>query len=463
MTRPRQFPLQVLRELLAENPGIGGGDLARRLQASQPTVSRSLAALGDEVARLGRGRGARYALRRPVGRHGTRWPLYRIDAEGRAQTLGDLSSLHGGAWWFNSQAPRPAWMAEAFAQGLYPDLPWFLDELRPQGFLGRSFVASHARELDAPEDLAVWSSDHVLAALLRYGDNLPGDLVLGEQALERALRESLDPPDAVDAGDRPAEFLRRAQAALQGRPVGSSAGGEQPKFTALLRDAPGRYRATVVKFSEPAESSPAAARWCDLLRCEHHAARALQAHGLAAAPTELVSAQGRCFLQSTRFDRSPTLGRRGFVTLRALDAAYFGRGRAPWTEMADLMLSQRWIGADAAASMRSLGLFGEMIANTDMHFGNVAFELVDAAPFALVPAYDMLPMLYAPGPGGALVEREFTPPVPLPRYQREWAGAARAASRFWRAVQDDAAISEGFRRVAQANGAALHRLQARFA
>jgi hypothetical protein len=459
--RPRQLSLDALRQALRQQPGIRGAELALRLQVSQPSVSRGLAALGDEVARIGRGRAARYALLRPVDRHGARWPLHRIDARGRPQLLGELSALHGGSWHFESNTPRPAWTGE-FRDGLFPDLPWFLDDLRPQGFLGRSFASAHARELDAPEDLSRWHADNVLAALVRYGDDLPGDLVLGEAALTRALQQSVEPADVVDTADRSEEFLRRAQSALQGGPVGSSAGGENPKFTALLRDEPGRFRATVVKFSEPVSSSPGALRWADLLRCEHLAARALNDAGVSAAPTDILSAGGRCFLQSTRFDRTPTLGRRGQVSLRALDAATLGRGSGPWTDMADRLLAAGWIDTVSAENMRTLGLFGELIGNTDMHFGNLAFELADSAPFQLVPVFDMLPMLYAPGPGGAVVERGFAPPMPLPRFEQAWASAAGAAIAFWAAVEGDAAISDGFRRLAASNGDSVRRLVDRF-
>ncbi len=460
--RPRQLSLDALRQALRERPGVAAGDLAAQLQVSLPTVSRGLTRLGGELARIGKRRGARYALLRLVDRHGSQWPLHRIDAQGRPASLGILSALQGGKWLFTSDAPRPAWMAGEFRQGLYPDLPWFLDELRPQGFLGRSFVSAHGQDLDAPLDLSLWNSEHVLAALLRYGDNLPGDLVLGDQALTRALQESVNPQDVIDLANRPEQFPRRADAALRGRPVGSSAGGEQPKFTALIAEAPAQYRATVVKFSEPMDSSDSARRWADLLRCEHLAGQALQAGGIAAAPSEVIDAGGRRFLQSTRFDRTPTLGRRGYVSLRALDAAYFGRGREAWTQMADRLLAANWIEPGTAQTLRTLGLFGELIGNSDMHFGNLAFELADAAPFKLVPAYDMLPMLYAPSASGAVVDRSFTPPVPLPRFQAEWNRAAIAAREFWAAVEADAAISDGFRQLATANGESIARLLARF-
>lgn len=460
--RPRRLSLEVLRQALRERAGVTAAELAARLRVSQSTVSRGLAALGGEVARIGQTRSARYALARSVGRHGSQWPLHRIDDQGRPEFLGTLQALHGGAWFFDSHLPRSAWLTGEFRQGLFPDLPWFLEDLRPQGFLGRTFVLAYARDLDAPEDLNIWRSDHVLAALLRHGDNLPGNLVLGEEALTQALHDIVEPREVIDLADRADQFLRRADAALRGRPVGSSAGGEQPKFTALVLEAPGHYRSTVVKFSEPVASSASAERWADLLRCEHLASQALQAAGIAAAETQTMDVAGRRFLQSTRFDRTPTLGRRGHVTLRALDAAYLGRGREPWTQMADRLLAQEWIAPECAETIRTLGLFGELIGNTDMHFGNLAFELRDATPFGLVPAYDMLPMLYAPTSGGALVERTLNPTVPLPRLQSAWARAAHAARDFWQTVEADGGISDGFRRLASANGQSVARWLARF-
>lgn len=459
--RPPRLTPEALRQALRDLPIASAAELAQRLQVSQPTVSRGLAALGEGVVRIGRTRAARYALSRSVDRLGASWPLHTIDADGRPHTVGRLHALQGSAWYFDSGAQHPYWLRGEFSQGLFPDLPWFLEDLRPQGFLGRAFAQQYAEELDAPADLGLWHGDHVLTALLRHGHNLPGRMVLGDAMLERALQEIIRPPNVVDVSDRADSYLRRAEAALQGQPVGSSAGGEQPKFTAVLREADGEYRGTVIKFSEPGESV-AAIRWADLLYCEHLAGTVLQSAGIAAAATEIIDAGGRRFLQSTRFDRSAELGRRGYLSLRALAAAYLGRARAPWVEMADLLLAQGWLSGPGAETLRCLGLFGEMIGNSDMHFGNLAFEFADHTPFKLLPVFDMLPMLYAPGSTGAVIERRFEPPVPLPRYQHAWQTATTLAVQFWSAVSADAAISAPFRTIAAANGDKVARLLQRF-
>lgn len=458
--RPQTLTDDRLRTALTQGLLHSAAELATRLDVSQPTISRALARLGSNVVRVGQGRASRYALGRAVGRLGSQWPLYRVNAEGRAEHLGDLYSLHGGQWFLDSQTYRPALMQDEFREGLYPDLPWFLEDLRPQGFLGRAFVQAHAEELDVPAELGAWNSDHVLSALLSHGDNLPGDLVVGDEALQRALQDLLNPV-CLSPERRAAEYPRLASIALRGQSVGSSAGGEQPKFTVQLRADDGSLRAAIVKFSEP-QDTPSAVRWADLLQCEHLAGVVLAENGIRAAKTHVLDAEGRRFLQSIRFDRTVSLGRRGYVSLRALDAAHIGKARAPWTDMADILRRDGWIDEATALELSTAGLFGDLIGNNDMHFGNVVFALTDQKPLALVPFFDMLPMLYAPGSAGALIERAFEPRPPLPRQLSAWTPAAQIASTFWRRVMTDPWISKGFAETAGRNLSVVESLRARF-
>ena len=48
--------------------------------------------------------------------------------------------------------------------------------------------------------------------------------------------------------------------------------------------------------------------------------------------------------------------------------------------------------------------FGTLIGNTDMHHGNLSFVSAHGRPYALAPAYDMLPMGFQPRSGGALTD-----------------------------------------------------------
>ena len=102
--------------------------LGDTLGISQPTVSRLLTQAGDRVIRIGQARRSRYAVTREVRGLGDRWPLYRIDAQGRPQELGELVALHNDGSLL--QAGRlPGWLRDDFGEGLFPGLPWFLDDM----------------------------------------------------------------------------------------------------------------------------------------------------------------------------------------------------------------------------------------------------------------------------------------------------------------------------------------------
>jgi hypothetical protein len=444
----------ALEALLRRNGPLTALALARTLDVSQPTVSRMLAAAGDRIVRIGRARASRYALGRDIARAGGRWPLHRITPDGRAETLGELRAVHPEGFHFEPAMPLPAFVHAPFADGLFPGLPWFLDDQRPQGFLGRAFVRRVAADIGAPEDLVRWQPDDIVLALLRHGDDASGDLVLGDAALERALQSALS-PSAMPVAEREARYPELAASALSGEDVGSSAGGEQPKFTACVEDDSG-YRSVIVKFSER-PGTPAAQRWTDLLHCEHIAGEVLRAHGIAAAETALLRADGRAFLQSTRFDRTPVLGRRGLISLAALDPAYYGHGRIDWWRLAPMLQRDGWLDAGDARALAIRGWFGALIGNTDMHLGNASLVLADTRPLALAPSYDMLPMALRPASTGEVVERVLEVPPPLPGGQQaHWRDAARAARDFWlRASTED--VSAPFRNIAAAQ---LDRLDA---
>lgn len=59
-----------------------------------------------------------------------------------------------------------------------------------------------------------------------------------------------------------------------------------------------------------------------------------------------------------------------------------------------------------------LDAFGTLFAHTDRHHGNVSL-LLHQHRWQLAPAYDMLPMFYAPV-AGEVVERDWASQVPRP-------------------------------------------------
>lgn len=432
-------------------------ELGEALDASQPSISRWLAAAGDQVVRVGQARRSRYAATRHVRGLGDCWPLYRIDGHGQPHAFGQLTALHGDGCLITTAQPVD-WLRDEFREGVFPGLPWFLDDMRPQGFLGRLFAQRSAHELGLDPDILRWNEDAVLTALLLRGDDGPGNFVLGEQALDRALRST---PEAIPAAQRSEHYATLAQATLAGERTGSSAAGEQPKFTASVKDADGSLRHVIVKFSESIEDNPVARRWADLLICEHLASQLLDEHGHASARDELVWSHGQFCLESARFDRIGAHGRRGFVSLAAWSDAHDGV-RDNWSNAAERMQRSGWLDVDALEQIRQRWWFGRMIGNTDMHFGNLGFFLDDALPLQLAPSYDMLPMLYRPAANGSLVPREYQPPTPLPAALAHWQQAAAWAATYWQRVAQHPQLSADFHRIADDNQNRLASLRQRF-
>jgi hypothetical protein len=421
------------------------------------------------VVALGAARRARYALRRMVRSAGDRWPVYRVDATGRASEWARVHALHGGVWveWVGE---APVWAERALdREGFLDGFPFFLSDLRPQGFLGRQQARRVAETLRLPVDPRSWSDDDTLVFLQAEGDDLPGDLVMGDAPLRRVLARALDATttevtDAIVAegarGVRYPELAARASARGAG---GSSAGGEQPKFLTALRRDDRAVQAVLVKFSPPMDTL-VGRRWADLLAAEAQALTVLAEHGLATAGARVLDAGGRRFLEVARHDRVGAQGRRGVVSLEALHGAFEGGERATdWPAAAEALARGELIDAGGLDVVRRLHSFGDLIGNTDMHFGNLAFWLDDALPFRPTPAYDMLPMGWAPSTQGEVVERTFGPRAPLPGVRPAWAEAATWAAEFWRRVGEDAAVSAEFREIARGAGAHVERMRGVFA
>ena len=442
---------ELVAELRRWGP-LSPGDLQRRLGISQPTLSRMIRAAALDVVRMGRARRSRYAATREIRHLGRAWPVHRVRDGGRIEQVATLHALAPRGWWWDAPAP-PRWLVEEHASGVFPDLPWFVEDLRPQGFLGRAFARRHAAGLGLGTDPQRWNADDVLVALLAAGDDLPGDLVIGDEAVAVLQRARLGDIDAVPDEDRARRYEDLAAAALAGEVAGSSAGGEQPKFTTACRAANGQVRHVLVKFSPPLDTA-AGRRWADLLRSEHVAAEVLQAGGGPACRSTWCAGPQRVFLEVTRFDRVGAHGRRGVVSLLAVAMAH-GVALDTWAAAADRLERTGWLSPGDADMLRVWWWFGRLIANADQHFANVSLWLDDRRPLALAPAYDMLPMHYRPTTAGEIADRPFEIAVAPPRQQAAWQRAAELAIAFWAHVADDPLVSAAFRATAATNRRAV--------
>ncbi len=406
---------------------------------NRTTVARMLPDFGDELVTLGATRSTRYLLRRPIRNIGNRWPIYRLDGEGRAEEWAVLEALFDRHWRVSWSGAVPEWAGQFTEEnGLWCGFPFFLGDARPQGFLGRTIARRISRTLQLPDDPRRWSDEDVLIYLQTGGEDVPGNQVVGDDCLRRALGRVVEGETVTEA-----DYARLAVEIAETLP-GSSAGGEQPKFLANLQDG----GPVLVKFSAPMDQ-PTGRRWADLLSCEFHAHQVLANAGLALQGARLLDAAGRRFLEITRFDRSGKGGRTGVVSLEALVAATGGNLSRDWREAAAGLQRRGLIDADAMTPIRRLTAFGELIGNSDMHFGNLAFFLSDTLPLRVAPAYDMLPMLWSPGSQGELIERRFAPEPPVPAMTDAWREAAAWAEDFWERAAGDERISRDFARIAE--------------
>lgn len=400
---------------------------------SQSGVSRQIQTLGDRIIRLKFGRTPRYALSRNAFGADDKLPLFTVDAYGNNTAIAVIRPLAHGGFFVAPLPGLPRVYLGHSGSGLYDDLPFFLDDLRPQGFLGRQIAAELSRRsADFPADLRNWQADHIGRYLISNGDDLPGNLQFGPQAHIRLRR----PVDSVTA-DRYPEMAERV---TRGLIPGSSAGGEQPKFTAYCAD---RACHVIVKFS-PTGDDRVARRWRDILLTEHHATEALHAQNQPAAETRLIESGGRLFLESQRFDRSGEFGRLPMLSLQAVDNEFTGLG-TDWPQVMQALYDQRLVSWQHLFDAEMLWTFGQLIHNTDMHLGNLSLA-PEGDVFRILPAYDMCSMGFAPQ-AGEVVPYYFPSPNIGRRNLDQGAvsAAANMAADFWNRLRQDERASDEFR------------------
>ncbi|OGA12649.1 MAG: hypothetical protein A3H32_06605 [Betaproteobacteria bacterium RIFCSPLOWO2_02_FULL_63_19] len=435
-----------LIRVLRQHPRSGSAELCARLKGvSRATLTRALKTLGDAVITAGGSRRTRYALRRPLrGKH-TPIPLYQIDEHGLGREIGQLSLTYPEGSHLEFQGSFRWPLDRAMSDGWFDTLLYPVLDMRPQGFIGRNFAHAHALDLGVSDNPDDWSDDDLAHVLASTGHDQPGNLILGEAAYRRFL-------DLLRTGegrflaesDVEARYIQEAENAMRHGEAQSSAGGEFPKFTAS-RHLHGKKVDVITKFSG-ADDSPAVRRWSDLLVCEHLASLSMprKLH-VPAADSAIHRYGGRTFLEVVRFDRHGDFGRSPVCTLSSLNAALIGAGGGPWPKAARTLQTLGWL--READTVALIWWFGRLIGNSDMHDANLAFR----PGLALAPAYDMLPMMYAPMRGGELPHTEFRPEPPLPAEAPIWRRAAEGAEYFWNLCAGDARISADFRRICDDN------------
>jgi DNA-binding transcriptional ArsR family regulator len=429
--------MSTVEQILRHGPATAQ-ELTGALGISQPTLSRRIRDLAEAVLTIGKGRATRYALRRDVSGE-LHFPLYRIDELGKAHGFATLYPVYPADSCVVRNEQSGEWQ-------LYDGLPWYLNDLRPIGFLGRAWGKAAARQLRLPEDVLRWNEDQRLQALCHYGEDMSGDLLPGAGSYQRWLTR--DPENPVPLADKAVQYAALSARALAGELIGSSASGEQPKFIVYAELAGARYGHVLVKFSAAPENI-IAQRWSDLLIAESLALQVVAEAGLPAAPANVLFGENRqCFLELERFDRVGEYGRVAMVSLEALDAEFSGSVGANWVAAAERLLRQGIINPHTYQKIALYWAFGRLIANSDMHQGNLSFLRPQQRPVDLAPLYDMLPMAFAPANSGNMRQDALEIGLSNEVSGAIWRQAELMALEFWQRTAQHPQIGKPFRTIA---------------
>lgn len=401
---------------------------------SQASVSRLIKSLGDQIVQIGSGRSRKYTAVCNAFNSGNKIPLHAVDEDGKAPLLALIRPLIHGGFFVELEDPASCQIPGEQKNGLFDDLPYFLRDLRPQGFLGRRIARRIAGQShDFPENPNDWTSDHIGRYLISNGDDLPGNFIFGEQALLRIRRH----PVAASYQ----EYPEIAKMVMEGENPGSPAGGEQPKFT-IFNNEIGAH--VIVKFSSD-DQNQVSERWRDILITEYHAAQTLNNFSLPVALPQLHKKDGRLFLETPRFDRIGMFGRSSMISLQMV-AAEYADSMSSWPRVMQELFEKQLVLAEDVATAQTCWLFGRLINNTDMHLGNLSLAIKNGI-FGLLPLYDMCSMGFAPKAGGDVLPFVFKVP------DLEGTGlspelirlACDMAHEFWNNLAKDDRISDSFR------------------
>lgn len=461
--RPQNTVARAQLDSILRRQGLcSAAELADQLGVSIPTILRIIQARSDEIVRMGTTKLARYALLRALRGKADPIPVYRINAQGQGLHCGMLNLIAPSGSILSLRSL--GWPTDAeHVSGVWDGLPYPLYDMRPQGYLGRCFARKAAIDLEVPPDPDAWSDDHIAYVLSRRGADTLGNLIVGDDAYTLWLQSIAAPESAIPPEQQASRYAQMATEATAIVGGGSSVGGEFPKFTAKRTLADSATPHVIVKFSGADASAPVQ-RWADLLVCEHLALQAIQSNTpLLAARSRILQAEGRTFLEVERFDRSGEFGRMPLISLTSLDAAFIGLGSGDWPVLTEKLVKLAMIPKALTFESLVLWWFGRLIGNNDMHLGNLSFQFDPEqgknATLRMAPAYDMLPMLYAPLSGGEVPARQFTPELPLPRHAEAWKLACTAAVDFWGTSSRDDRISKSFRDICSENQVQLSRLR----
>jgi hypothetical protein len=131
---------ETLIQTLRARPHLPAGELLAALSVSRATLMRAVRAAGPEVLTVGRARRTSYAARRRLRGSADPLPVFQVDEQGGSEQVGRLNLAYpdGSVFEYDAQSLWP--LDPSMHDGWFDGLPYFLQDLRPVGFLGGIFA-----------------------------------------------------------------------------------------------------------------------------------------------------------------------------------------------------------------------------------------------------------------------------------------------------------------------------------
>jgi len=181
--------IQHFTEKLSSEGPLNAKTICRDLGISQPTFSRMIQKSVENILTIGKARSTNYALKKKLSGLDTKIPIYQVSVKGTPNHIANLHPIYPNGFYFESIHPD-------ILSKTYEDLPYFFEDLRPQGFLGR-IIPGQYPDLEVPNDITYWNSTHCIRYWVKYGSDNIGNLILGDQAVEKFLKLKIDRSSAA--------------------------------------------------------------------------------------------------------------------------------------------------------------------------------------------------------------------------------------------------------------------------
>lgn len=395
--------------------------------------------LDSRVIKIPNGRSPKYALTKPAFDMGDSIHIWEVDNFGKHSCIATLRPLSAGGFFVEQCTGMPAVFLGEKGNGLYDDLPYFLTDMAPKGFLGKKIAEKLAKDgTGFPAHLSEWNNHHLGRYLVANTDCSIGNLKFGNNV-------NLNIRTYFEKHSRQ-KYLDIADDIISNDTILSSAGGEQQKFTTFCTEVNAHV---LVKFSPKGESENAK-RWKDILITEHYAAKTLNDGGIVtSAETSVFEQGGRVFLESKRFDRSGQNGRRSMLSLLSIDAEFVGVGD-DWLQSAKSLYEQDLLSIQDLFNVEVLSIFAKLIFNTDTHLGNISFATHHDG-FSLLPIYDMCSMAFAPKSNGEILPYSYSEPTISCNPEIPLDHLYELVSTFWQFVVNESLVSSEFKSFIEEN------------